>query len=104
MLELIYVEKIIKFYLDLIAGLKGLKLCLLGCKQNIFHQNSAPWVQWVGNMTFLVKILPPGLEIGHFLVELAPPGLGNLCQDKYCILGQTEKFSRFTLILYFSPI
>ena len=22
----------------------------------------------------------PGLEIGHFLVEMAPPGLGNLCQ------------------------
>ena len=33
-------------------------------------------------MTFLVKIVPPGLdiEIGHFLVEMAPPGLGNLCQ------------------------
>ena len=34
MLELIYVEKIIKFYLDLIAGSKGLMLTF------IFNANS----------------------------------------------------------------
>ena len=29
---------------------------------------------------FLVKIVPPGLEIGHFWVKMAPSGLVNLCQ------------------------
>ena len=36
-------------------------------------------------MTFFVKIVPPGLEIVHFFVEMPDmrplgPGLGNLCQ------------------------
>ena len=37
-------------------------------------------VKWNIFTIFLVKIVPPGLEIGHLLVEMAPPGLGNLCQ------------------------
>ena len=40
-----------------------------------FGQNCTPGLK----MTFLVKIVPPGLEIGIFLVKMAPPVLGNLC-------------------------
>ena len=56
----------------------------------LFDHNSAPWV---GNRTFLVEIVPPGLEIGHFLAELAPPGLGNLCQVLHSGLAIGIKFN-----------
>ena len=46
--------------LVLAIGYFWLKLCPLGCKQDIFDQNSAPWV---GSRAFLVKIVPLGLEI-----------------------------------------
>ena len=48
MLELIYVEKIIKFYLDLIAGSKGLR----GSSQNfeIFFINEPILLKFSHNM------------------------------------------------------
>ena len=38
-------------------------------------------------MTFLIKIVTPGLEIGHFLVNGAHLGREMEIYAKYCILG-----------------